>query len=83
MCRIVFPIKISNLFVLAGLNSIYFKYPSGIGSYTGIYNKLNGMNIGVGCKLGMWNRMDVIPELRYTFGDINYFRFGVKLMFGL
>jgi outer membrane immunogenic protein len=73
----------SSLFVLAGVNLIYFKYASSMGNYTGIYNRLTGANIGAGWKLGMGNKMDLVPEVKYTFGDFNYLRFGVKLMFGL
>ena len=73
----------SDLNVLAGVNLIYFKSASSLGSITGIYNRLLGANIGVGWKLKMGNKNNLIPEIRYTLGDLNYLRFGVKFMFGL
>jgi hypothetical protein len=73
----------SDLNVLAGVNLIYFKSASSLGSITGIYNRLLGANIGVGWKLKMGNKNNLIPEVRYTFGDLDYFRFGVKFMFGI
>ena len=73
----------SDIFVLSGVNFIYFKSASALGSLTGIYNRLLGANIGVGWKLKMGNKNDLIPEVRYTLGDLNFLRFEVKFMFGI
>lgn len=73
----------SKLYALAGLNLLYYKYPA-IGDYVGS-NSLSytGVNIGAGWKLRLGKKMDLVPEVRYTFGNADYLRFGVKLMFGL
>jgi hypothetical protein len=66
----------SKLYGLAGLNLLYYKYPGYNFSYTGV-------NIGAGWKFGIENKMDLVPEVRVTFGSISYVRVGVKLMFSL
>lgn len=73
----------SKLYVLAGLNLLYYKYPS-VAGYVGS-NSLSytSVNVGAEWKLGIGKKMDLVPEAIYTFGNANYFRFGVKVMFGL
>lgn len=69
----------SDLYVLAGVNVLYGKAASSIAEY----NTLTGANIGVGWKINIGNKLDLMPEAKYTIGDFNYLRFGVKLMFGI
>lgn len=64
------------LYALAGLNLLYLSYPGYSNSYTGI-------NIGVGWRLAIGNKMELVPETRVTLGDLSYLRLGLKLMFGL
>lgn len=69
------------LYALAGLNVLYWKYsnePNRDESET-------GLNVGAGCKFGIWKKMYLVPEVRLTIHDESdgFFRFGVKLMFGL
>lgn len=73
----------NSLYALAGLDLLYYKVPSG-GIYGGSSNyNYSGLNIGAGWKVLLSNKMNLIPEVRYTLGDVNYFRVGVELMFGL
>jgi hypothetical protein len=62
-------------YALAGLDFLYYKAPSG-----NSYN-YTGVNIGVGWKVTISDKIKLVPEWRYTFGTPNYLRLGAKLMF--
>ncbi|MDA3866766.1 MAG: outer membrane beta-barrel protein [Salinivirgaceae bacterium] len=42
-----------------------------------------GVNLGLGLNIATSEKMAISPEIMYTFGGVNYLRFGVKVMFGL
>jgi hypothetical protein len=64
------------LYVLAGLNLLYQSYPGYNFNYT-------GANIGVGWRLAIGDKMELVPESKITIGELSYLRLGLKLMFGL
>ena len=68
--------EMGKLYALAGLNILHRSYLDSSQSYT-------GLNIGVGWRLGIGDKMELVPETRITLGELSYLRLGVKLMFGL
>ena len=42
-----------------------------------------GVNLGLGLNIATSEKLDIAPEIMYTFGGVNYLRIGVKVMFGL
>lgn len=73
----------SKLYALAGLDLLYYKFPTSAGYVGSNSLSYTGVNVGAGWKLGIGHKMDLVPEVRYTLGNANYLRFGAKLMFGL
>jgi opacity protein-like surface antigen len=77
----------SKLYGLAGVNWTYYSFPEGTYSTGSGSKTYTGFNLGAGWKIGVANKMSVVPEVRYTFASLEsssgYLRFGVKLMFGL
>ena len=75
--------KSAEWYALAGIDLLNFKSSAGgenVGSTSLSYT---GVNIGIGWKFKIGDKMKLVPEWRYTFGNANYFRFGAKLMFNL
>jgi outer membrane receptor protein involved in Fe transport len=69
----------SRLYVLAGLNMMYWDYGDGETSTSDA-----GFNLGAGWRYKLGKKMDLVPEARYTIRQgYGYFRIGVKLMLGL
>jgi len=64
------------LYVLAGLNLLYQSTPGYNYNYTGV-------NLGVGWRLALGEKMELVPETRVTIGNLSYLRLGLKLMFNL
>ena len=42
-----------------------------------------GVNLGIGLNISTKKKTHIYPEIMYTFGDLNYLRFGAKIMFNL
>jgi len=64
------------LYALAGLNLLYYSYPGSSFNYTGV-------NIGVGWRLALGDKLELVPETRVTLGNLSYLRLGLKIMFCL
>ncbi len=73
----------NSIYALAGLNLLYYKVPNS-SDYLGSPNvNYTGLNIGAGWKIALKEKINLIPEARFTFGNLDYLRLGVKLMFTL
>ena len=78
------------LYGIAGLNMLFFSYniPSidlgEYGSYDGGSSTASsaGLNLGIGTKIGLSEKMTLAPEIKYALGN-NFFQVGVKIFFSL
>lgn len=78
------------LYGIAGLNMLFFNYKiptvdlGGFGSYGGGSGTSSsaGLNLGIGTKIPMSEKITLAPELKYALGN-NFFQVGVKIFFGL
>jgi hypothetical protein len=69
-----------SVYALAGVDFIHSKVKVLGANITG---NDTGVNVGAGWRIAMGTKMSLVPEVRYTFGGGDYFRAGVRLMFGL
>lgn len=66
------------LYAIGGLNLTFYSMDlGGWGDFSGTNTSFNA-GIGLGMPLG--DNMTLCPEVRYTFGDGDFLRFGVKLL---
>ena len=70
-----------SVYGLAGLDFLHssLKVP-GLATVT---DNQTGLNLGVGWRIGLAGSMSLVPEVRYTFWGPDFFRAGIKLMFGV
>ena len=70
----------NNLYALAGIDFLSAKV-----SYLGYSStgSNTGLNLGVGWKTKVGQKMYLVPEARYTIINNGYLRLGVRLIFGL
>lgn len=79
--------NVGTLYGLAGLDFLFFKYDIGIdmggyGMYSDSFNETYvGFNLGLGMNYALSETLDLNPELRYTFGNANFFRIGATLLY--
>lgn len=66
---------------LGGLNLTFWEYDGPIVS--DLKSTAYCMNLGLGLNFDISDHFAIAPELKYTFGDLNYLRIGVNFMFGL
>ena len=70
------PNEKGKLYVLAGFNLLNQKYSGNNSNYSGV-------NIGVGWRLKIRDKLELVPESKITLGSLSYLRLGLKLMFSL
>ena len=70
----------NNLYALAGLD--FLRTKASILGYTATGND-TGLNLGVGWKMKLSNKIFFIPEARYSFISDGFLRIGARLMFSL
>jgi len=80
--------KLGSLYALAGLNMTFYKITIkyDLGAYGGTTDYTStgsdfGVNLGVGMKMPIGDKLSFVPEIRYTLGGANYLRAGVKLLY--
>lgn len=66
---------------IGGLNLTFWEYDGPIVS--DLKSEAYCFNLGLGLSFDISEKFAIAPEMRYTFGDLDYFRMGVKFMFGL
>jgi len=72
-----------SVYALAGVNFLVVKADYDPLDPDDIFDdNITGFNIGVGWKIGD-GVIKLVPEVRYTIGEVDYLRVGVKLMFGM
>lgn len=85
--------KVGGLYALGGLNLTFWGIDtkrSGLDKFADYYggsidtNTTDiGLNLGVGLNYTLTEKLAIAPEMKYTLGGVNYFRIGVKVLFGL
>lgn len=78
--------NIGSLYAIGGLNLTFFKLDyDDFGGYGGgsITGSDVGVNLGIGITIPASEKLNIAPELKYSFGGANYLRIGAKVMFAL
>lgn len=70
-----------SLYGIGGLNLTFWEYNGPI--VTDLKSEAYCFNLGLGLNFDISEKLSIAPEMKYTFGDLDYFRMGVNFMFGL
>lgn len=73
-----------SLYGIGGLNLTFWKleYSGNIITDLEIKSTAYCFNLGLGLHFDISDKFSIAPELKSTFGDINYFRMGIIIMYG-
>jgi len=67
-----------NLYAIGGLNLTFFSVD--LGGWGKVSGTNTSFNAGIGLGMPIGDNMTLCPEVRYTFGDGDFLRIGVKLL---
>ncbi|MBU1012674.1 MAG: porin family protein [Bacteroidetes bacterium] len=67
-----------NLYAIGGLNLTFFSVD--LGGWGNASGTNTSFNAGIGLGMPIGDNMTLCPEVRYTFGDGDFLRIGVKLL---
>ncbi|MEI6276654.1 MAG: hypothetical protein WCP08_11725 [Prolixibacteraceae bacterium] len=70
------PDKKGKLYALAGFNLLHQ-------SFSGNNNSYAGLNLGVGWRFKLGDKLEWVPEAKITLGKLSYLRLGINIMYNL
>lgn len=73
---------VGSFYGIAGIDFLFFSYDfEAFGISGDVSDTFVGFNLGAGFEYELTDQLDLYPEMRYTFGDGNYFRIGASLLY--